>query len=283
MRTAALQNCSGGKAWFDKMKKTKSRPASPVTEKSLKRRNFLIAFGFVSVTLLLVVFFLFGCRIQTISVENTAAASEEAIREACGIKTGRHMYAVSKEKIAAAAANTSPYIRSVTVKRKLPSTLRIIVKEYEPLYYTEYNGSYLILSDTLLVLEQTADKSAAADKAGVFVVLPEIREAEIGKALAFTDADDAKITAEILAVFRGASLFESLSWLDVSEKFNITANLQNKYTLFYGDYENLSEKISLSLRAVHYLTENMYGVAGNLYAMGTSDVSFEITGVAGSE
>lgn len=86
---AAFGKSRGGKAWFDNMKETKSRPITPVTEKSLKKHNFFIVFGFTSVTLLCVIFFLFGCRIKTISVENTAIAEEEAILEAIGIKTGQ--------------------------------------------------------------------------------------------------------------------------------------------------------------------------------------------------
>ena len=263
------------------MKETKSRPITPVTEKSLKKRNFFIVFGFTSVTLLCVI--LFGCRIKTISVENTAIAEEEAILEAVGIKTGRHIYAINKEKIAAAAAETSSYIKAVTVKRRLPSKIRIVVEEYEPLYYTEHDGSYLILSDTLRVLESTPDKAAAAEKAGTLVILPEIETAEVGKTLIFTDQDDGNAAADILAVFHDAAFPDKLTWIDVSEKFDITANLMNKYTLFYGDSEKLSAKIETSLRAVRYLTENMYGVTGNLYATGASGASFEITGVAESE
>ena len=273
----------GGKAWFDNMKETKSRPISPVTEKSLKKRNFFIVFGFTSVTLLCVIFFLFGCRIKTISVENTAIAEEEAILEAIGIKTGRHIYAISKEKISAAAAGTSPYIKAVTVKRRLPSKLRIVVEEYEPLYSTEHDGAYLILSDTLRVLENTPDKAAAAEKAGTLVILPEIKTAEVGKTLVFTDQDDGNAAAVILSVFHDAAFPDKPAWIDVSEKFDITANLMNKYTLFYGDSEKLSTKIETSLRAIRYLTENMYGVTGNLYATGNTGASFEITGVAESE
>lgn len=157
-----------------------------------------------------------------------------------------------------------------------------MVEEYEPLYYTEYEGSYLILSDTLRVLENTSDKAAAMEKAGTLVILPEIKTVEVGKSLVFTIQNDGEAASEILAVFHDAAFPDKPTWINVSEKFDITANLMNKYTLFYGDSEKLSAKINTSLQAVRYLTENMYGVTGNLYATGDSSASFDITGVAES-
>ena len=62
----------------------------------------------------------------------------------------------------------------------------------------------------------------------------------------------------------------------------------NKYTLFYGDSEKLSTKNCARANmsrviVLEHLTENMYGVTGNLYATGNTGASFEITGVAESE
>ena len=86
-----------------------------------------------------------------------------------------------------------------------------------------------------------------------------------------------------LTVFQKFSFTEPLSQIDISEKFNITAVIQNKYKLIYGNTERLEEKIQFSLRTIRYLSENMYGVSGTIYAAKPGEASFEITGVSETE
>ena len=265
------------------MKKSSPARAAAVTGRSLRRRNALIVFLFCAVTALLVILFLSGCRIQTVVVENASAVSEQSVLEAAGIKAGRHQYAIDKSEIAADIKAISPYIKSVTVKRRLPAELHIVVEEYEPLYYTEYNGAYWILSDSLLVLEVFPEEASAAQKAVTHLILPEIKACEVGKTLTFTDESDAAAARECLTTFQSFSFEEPLSLLDVSEKFNITADIANKYKLIYGNSERLAEKIEFSLRAVQYLSENMYGASGTIYAAKPGEASFEITGVTKEE
>lgn len=265
------------------MKKSKPTKSATVTGKRLRRRNALIVFLFCAVTSLLVILFLSECRIKTIVVENASAVSEQSILESAGIKIGRHQYAIDKSEIAADVKAVSPYIKSVTVKRRLPTELHIVVEEYEPLYYTEYNGTYWILSDSLLVLEVFPDEASAAQKAATHLILPEIKTCEIGKTLTFTEESDGKAAMDSLAVFQKFSFTEPLSQIDVSEKFNITADIQNKYKLIYGNAERLEEKIQFSLRTIRYLSENMYGVSGTIYAAKPGEASFEITGVSETE
>ncbi|PWL98388.1 MAG: hypothetical protein DBY04_04145 [Clostridiales bacterium] len=266
-----------------RMKKSGPQKTAIITGTDLKRRNFLIVFFFCAITLSLVIWFLSGCRIRTVVVENALAVSEQSILDAADIKIGRHQYAIDKSDIAARVKAVSPYIKSVTVERHLPTELSLIIEEYEPLYYTEYNGTFWILSDSLLVLEVFPDELSAKERAQTLLLLPEIKSCKLGAPLEFADESDDKAARESLAVFQESLFPEPLSSLDLSEKFNITANMQDKYTLIYGDMQNLKEKIQFSLRTVRYLSENMYGVTGTIYAAKLGMASFEITGVLETE
>lgn len=264
------------------MKKNQPRHSS-FSEKKLRRRNHLIIFLFCAVTACIVIWFLSECRIKTVAIENASAVKEETILEAAGIKTGRHLYAIDKDKIASDVKSVSPYIKSVTVKRQLPSKLRIVVEEYAPFYYIEYSDAFWILSDSLLVLEKLPDEASAAQLGSIHLILPEIKTCEVGKPLVFADEADQNTVSEILSVFQSAAFPESLTWIDISEKFDITASMQNKYKIFYGTAECLEEKIRFSLHTIQYLAENMYGVTGNIYASKPEEASFEITGVSKTE
>ena len=133
------------------------------------------------------------------------------------------------------------------------------------------------------MLEVFPDELSAKERAQTLLLLPEIKSCKLGAPLEFADESDDKAARESLAVFQESLFPEPLSSLDLSEKFNITANMQDKYTLIYGDMQNLKEKIQFSLRTVRYLSENMYGVTGTIYAAKLGMASFEITGVLETE
>lgn len=254
------------------------RPSTPITEKGLRRRNALIVLCFSLVTILFIVLFLSACRIKNVSIDGCEHVDKTSLTEAIDIPTGRHMYAISKDKIAASIKGTSPYIQSVSIRRRLPSTLQIIVEEYEPLYYIAWKEQYYVLSQTLTVLEILPDKESAAAKALCQLTLPEITKAELGKVLVFINKSDLQTLLSILSVLQETGITEQLTTVNLSEKFNLYACYQNKYVLYFGTSENLAAKISRCLSSIIYLTENMYGVKGNIYASAEGETSFVITG-----
>jgi cell division septal protein FtsQ len=60
-------------------------------------------------------------------VENAIAVPQPTILDAANVKAGRHLYSVGEAQIERRITASSPYVKSVTLKRKLPSTLRILI------------------------------------------------------------------------------------------------------------------------------------------------------------
>ena len=250
------------------------------SEKNLRRRNFMIVFLFTAAALILAVWFLFGWRIRAVSVENNVIVSDEAILDATGVRVGRHVFSVSKKKVAETVASLSPYVKSVTVRRTLSGTLRIAVSEYDAVYYVEQEDGYLLLSDSLMVLEKTDDIADCLAKAEIRLSLSGIKKAEIGKTLTFTSTDARTATRATLRTIAASPLAGEITSLDLSNRFAIKAEISDRYLLLLGSAEALADKLSLCADTLRYLDENMRGVTGTLYAAIPGEVSFSATGVS---
>ncbi len=265
--------------------------AKPIVPVVLRFRNFLILFGFTAAAILLSVYFLIFCRVQTVSVENTLIVSEQAVLDTVGIQAGRHMYAVSEAKIESAVTASSPYVKSVTLSRTFPSTLRILVEEYDLAYYIEYEKRYYLITDELMILEETTPTDATA-KGAVLLTLPKIKDPKPPEddpdapkvltpmeTLSFDVKADKAWSLSLLSAIRETALFEKLSEIDISDPFDLHVQIADKYTILLGNERDFEKKLHRAERALDYLSESAYGLTGIIHAQKDAPVTFEFTGV----
>lgn len=256
-------------------------PRTTVTQSALRRKLFLIKAIFVIVAVIAVFWFLTSCRIETITVQGASQISETEVLEDINIKTGKHLFSVTEKKISQAVKAISPYVRDVTVTKRLPSTLIIHVSEREARYHTEYEGEYYLLSEDLIVLEKAYDAILAVSIAPCKLLLSDIiEETSIGEKLAFKEKSEQIRTEELLKTFEQSPLTEKMTELDLREPYGLCAIVSGQYTLKFGSAENLSKKLTLCQKSVSYLSSHMGRVTGILYATDAEKVSFVMTGVA---
>ena len=262
----------------------------PVTPLSLTIRNFLISFGFTAVAIALVVLFLTACRVETVSVENTNIVPQPTILDAASIKAGRHLYSLNTTQIESNIVNSSPYVKSVDVKRKLPSTVRILVEEYDLSYYIEYESRYYLLTWDLLVLEETTVEDAT-EKGAVPLLLPKLKAPKVDKnnpnapkvltpmqTLTFETSGDLKWSQTLLGALAETDFVDEITSVDLSDPFNIRITVSDKYTVLLGNEKDFEKKLSRVENALGYLSENMYALTGILHAEKDAPVTFELTG-----
>ena len=68
-------------------------------------------------------------RVETVAVEGASRYTPEEIVEASGIQTGDNLYAMNKFQVQQQLRELLPYISEVSIRRELPSTIRIRVVE----------------------------------------------------------------------------------------------------------------------------------------------------------
>ena len=258
-----------------KRKLVKSTPG-----KIFRRRFFIIFIMAVSALLISFCFIRF-CRVKTVTVRNNMAVNTTVILENASIKANKHLFAVNLQNIEAAVLKSSPYIKSVEVNRSFPSEIVIEVVEYEADYCVCIMNKYYLVSDTLLLLEEISEAEIGTHPSAL-LKLPEINTSEkkfgIGKKLVFMEEEDGKLVKEVLKTVSQSFLTDCLTSLALDEEANITAIVNDRYTLRLGNKKELDKKIAMCEESIAYLQENMPSITGTLFAWTTKQVTFEMTG-----
>lgn len=248
---------------------------------SFRLKAFLIKFFFFALALALVFIFVFSVRIKNVTVEGNAVSADENIVSAAGLRSGSHMYSIDKEAISKSILEKNPYVSSVTVRRRLPSTIIITVTEDKPFFYTSFGADFLILSDKLRVLDVVKSTQGLTSSGMIPIVLPTITEAQSGKTLVFESEKDYKLTNELIGLFIACDFADGITMIDVANRFDVTAVYKSKYTIVFGSYTDLEKKLKFCKKTIGYVEKNMPGIAGTIYATTTAETSFLVTGTAG--
>ena len=117
-------------------------------------------------------------RVEFVEVEGNARYSEEQILEAAHINMGENLILTQKDVIVQRLYDTLPYIDSVTVKKRFPTTLRLVITETAPaaVIATEDESSWWLMDGKGKILEQI-DAATAENYTrilGLYAVSPRI-------------------------------------------------------------------------------------------------------------
>ncbi len=99
----------------------------------------LLCAGAVAVALTMgaTVFF----QVETVAVTGNSRYSQEEIIKATGIQTGDNLFRMNKYQIAHQVLQGLPYVEELTIRRALPSTIVITVKEWDAVARVEAPGA----------------------------------------------------------------------------------------------------------------------------------------------
>lgn len=250
------------------LKKRKAR------QRRIRKRRMLIGFSLlivllavVGVILSLTVLF----PIKSITAKGSERYTAEQIIALSGIKTGDNLF-VSSVKTDALREKL-PYIESVKIKRTLPDSITITVKDALPYACYYADGIYYTVSRAGYVLE-----SGEVKPDSLFEIRAGGVKCVLGKEVSFSSEKTEALISEIggLAEEYGVAL----NYIDVTDELTVTVKaenrfivnfgtsnfLQNKFAHLSGMIKNIEEtktgKINLSM----WTTENTEGtfVAGSI-------------------
>lgn len=89
---------------------------------------------------------------ETILVEGNTRYTAEELLETGGLKVGQNLFRLDKFEVID-RMETLPYVKSVTIKRKLPNTLTVRVVENEPVVWLVTETGAALLNEEYRVLE----------------------------------------------------------------------------------------------------------------------------------
>lgn len=146
------------------------------------------------------------------------------------------------------------YADEVEVRRKLPSTLTITVKEAVPKYNLEQNGFYYVVSESGKILES----NLAQPKAGLMLVTGfEIKDTTPNAKLESNDNLKARILTEISENLDSMK-FNGIKKIDLSDRTDIRLDYENRIEIRIGSSLDIPYKLRYT-RAVLDSVMKTYG------------------------
>lgn len=163
-----------------------------------------------------------------------------------GIRTGDMMSSVNERKAEKILLEKCPYLKSVEVKKKFPNKICFVVEERVLGWYLEVSEDYYALDYDLLVLLETYDEESLKERGLTRLVLPEIESAICDRLPEFGHGDEQLIreTLKIIDSFRTSGIKERLTYLDLSNRFEIKLTIDGEFDVKLGDMKDIETKLA---------------------------------------
>lgn len=206
---------------------------------------------------------------ETIEVTGNTRYTAEELLEKGDLKIGQNLFRLDKFEVID-RMKTLPYVKEVTIKRKLPNTLSITVEENLPVVWVPMSSTEAaLLNEEYRVLEFVTLPTAPAEGEETTPVpspvegIPQLTQAVatdlvIGETALFGETD---YTGFLQRLYEGFAAQTELSWEKVTEvqfyaRYDIKVVYGEHVTVDFGTLDQTDTKLQL---AAYLLNENGTG------------------------
>lgn len=242
-------------------------------KKIIVRTVIGVVFLCVGVILALTLFF----NINKIVVSGDKVYSDKEIIEASGVNMGDNLIFLSKTELNEEVSSELAYVGSAKFKRRLPSTLEIVITKTEAYMAVAKDGYYILLDRNGKVLEK--DLETVGENI-ILANLGEIDSVKVGETIILKEEKVFTKLNDVLTECGNVGITEITS-VDLSDIYNIKLVYQGRITLELGetDKNNLNSKLALGEAAIERQNEenNNYHGTVNLTVDGKGYWSEEVS------
>lgn len=229
--------------------RTAQRRKKNKRKKLIIRSAIFCLFLVIGVVLVLTMFF----NINKITVTGDAVYSVDDITSKSGVEIGDNLIFISKDEINEKISTELPYVKSVKVKRHLPSGLELVITKTEAEYAIIENGYYTLLNDNGKVLESGLE---FIGENITLLNMGEILSAEVGYEI---EPESKKVFDKLVLIDTACKEcgLDDVSSIDLSDIYNIKLVYQGRITLELGetDKDNTYKKLALGKSALETQNE----------------------------
>ena len=206
----------------------------------------LTLFLFILVGIVLLILPAF--KIKKITVKGNDLYTEEEVLNAAGIRVGDEILATDWDGVLH-DVESLPYVRETNIKVRFFSVTIEVVEE--PVLVASYGPYWYTLNNELRVLEISESEELLPP--GTRITLPAVTGLLQNEILEFTQTEiDRSYIGELLETLDAKESPNRITALDVSQKFNLSFELEGNCRVILGSTENLETKLE---RAEQILAE----------------------------
>lgn len=206
-------------------------------------------------------------NIKDINVINNITIPSDTIVSLSGLKPEENIFKFYKGDVIN-KIKENPYVESVEIHRKLPSTIEIDVTERVATYNVDYMGKYAYINTQGYILEISDDSRGMPIIQGATTSEDEIVP---GNRLNENDLRKLEVVIRIMNAAKDSGLDGQVTSIDISNENEYSIYLNDeKKTVHLGDASNLSNKM-LYIQAI---IEQEKGKEGEIFVNGDINNNF---------
>lgn len=215
------------------------------------------------------------CPVKEFEIQGDTKYDLNEIINAAGIRTGDRLYGISKRKVEKRLLEKCPYIENVKIKRKFPNTVCFVIQERGSGWYLQVGEDFYALDYDLKILAETFDEQLLKDRGLTKLILPEPESSLVGQYPEFGKGDERLVseTLKIIDTIRTDDIKDRLTYLDLSNRFEIKMVIDGTYSVNFGDMDDADKKFEMLLKTISDAKEDGY-VGGEIYVISPSHVDF---------
>lgn len=214
-------------------------------KKRKARLYFFLTLFVVSafIILSLTVFF----NINSFEVSGNHVYTDAQIITAAGLGQGDNLFRLNKFKIAEKMVVELPYLGSVNIYRKLPTTLCIEVQETQARFAAYNDGRFVLLDSSLKVLEVLDE----LPQGPAFLIGVKLSEATPGTKAVFEKDTLEQTVNTLIQGLQNNFDYDKVSAIDMTELHALRVYYDNhRVKVLLGNTEHLEEKLQLAQNAI---------------------------------
>ncbi len=203
-------------------------------------------------------FVLYFFRLQHLTFDNLRGYPAEDVFRAINIRKNQFIFTIQDGDIERRLRARFPYIQDVEVELALPDTVHLIFTEDSARFYTHIYDEYFVISESMRVLARysTEDELDAGLRE---ITLPPVSYAVVGHPLRFFDASYLSFLSSFLDTMEQSDIYRSIASMDLSNRFDIILNYEDRISVELGDDENLETRLLFVKSAVEDLEDDQRG------------------------
>lgn len=239
-------------------------------KKRLKRNLFYtFILVLVCVVFFAVCFFVFF-KIKTIEYTGLTRYTEEKITETLGLELGENLFSFKASELERKIMQEYPYLGEVEIRRSIPSTLKIKIVEKTAKCYVKMKDTYYLLSDDLLVVEQS--DRPYKDMNLVELRCNDIAFCVVGKYLRFYNNGSYESYEKLYNAMEKYELVDKIDYIELVTRFDIYFSFDERIEVYIGESDDADMKIRFFKGILSKLDDD---AEGTLDLTSTKEASFK--------
>ncbi len=233
--------------------------------RKLKKHILTVLMAVVVMCVGLVLVFSLFFKINTITISGDKVYSDKMVVEKSGIEIGENLFKINEEKLTEVLSKSLPYIKNVTIERKLPDTIIINVEAAKEVGAITTKKGFVLLDETGKVL----DKNASILKENVAVINNvKLKEYIEGEKIVLTEEKKTEALIKLFEAIKNADM-QLLTEIDLKNINDIKIKYDDRITFAVGSLTNIETKLARGVAALEKENEI------NTYSEGTLDLKTE--------